>query len=115
MAVDDMFIAHIGSMDCFARGLRNAARIREEGTLGQMLTARYSSWDGELGQKVESGNTTLEELEQYVLVEGKGLDPPMRSGQQEKYECIFSMQCNRWGSGGGGLQLIILPLMRAYI
>lgn len=27
----DLFIGHIGSIDAFARGLRNAAKIRQEG------------------------------------------------------------------------------------
>ena len=33
----DMLIAHIGAMDCFAKGLRIAAKIKEEGVLGKMI------------------------------------------------------------------------------
>ena len=33
-----MFIGHIGAMDAFARGLRNAAKIKEEGILEKMVS-----------------------------------------------------------------------------
>lgn len=36
--LQDIFIAHIGAMDTFARGLRNAAKIMEDGYLGKMLS-----------------------------------------------------------------------------
>jgi xylose isomerase len=35
--VEDLFIAHIGAMDSFARGLRNAARMIEEGVLKRIV------------------------------------------------------------------------------
>lgn len=35
--LEDLFIAHIGAMDAFARGLRNAAKMTEEGVLQNML------------------------------------------------------------------------------
>lgn len=35
--LEDLFIAHIGAMDAFARGLRNAAKIFEEGVMQNML------------------------------------------------------------------------------
>jgi len=86
--LEDMFIAHIGAMDCFARGLRNAARIIEDKVLDGMVADRYSSFKSEsLGQKVEEGKATLEELAKYAKANGK---PKLISGKQEKYEMIFN-------------------------
>jgi xylose isomerase len=41
--VEDMFIAHIGAMDTFARGLINAARIIEDGVMGRHLAVSFPS------------------------------------------------------------------------
>ena len=38
--LEDLFIAHIGAMDAFARGLRNAVRLTEEGLLPGMVKVR---------------------------------------------------------------------------
>ena len=35
--LDDMFISHVGAMDAFARGLRNAVRNIEEGVFTNMV------------------------------------------------------------------------------
>lgn len=48
--VEDMFIAHVGAFDTFARGLRNAARLLEEGVLPNMVKERYSSFDHGFGK-----------------------------------------------------------------
>lgn len=40
--LEDLFIAHIGAMDAFARGLRNAVRITEDGIVGDMM--KVSRW-----------------------------------------------------------------------
>lgn len=45
--LEDLFIAHIGGMDSFARGLRIAAKIIEDGKLDCMLKNRYSNWSSE--------------------------------------------------------------------
>ena len=49
----DLFIGHIGAMDTFARGLRIAAKIREDGVLPGMVKDRYSSFDSDFGKKLE--------------------------------------------------------------
>ncbi|MGB0744608.1 MAG: xylose isomerase, partial [Opitutales bacterium] len=49
----DLMHAHIGGMDAFARGLKIAAAIREDGRLTGFVKDRYSSFDSELGVKVE--------------------------------------------------------------
>ena len=50
-----MFIAHIGAMDTFARGLRIAAKIIEEGKIDGLVKERYSSFDSGIGKKIEEG------------------------------------------------------------
>src|SRR5437660_984784 len=66
----DLFHAHIGGMDAFARGLKVAAKLRADGVLKDFLKKRYASWDAGLGQKIEKGEAGFEELERYML--GKG-------------------------------------------
>lgn len=62
-----MFIGHIGAMDAFARGLRNAAKIKKEGILHKMVKDRYRSFDSALGKKLESGKATLEDFEKFAI------------------------------------------------
>lgn len=84
--VEDLFIAHIGGMDCYARGLLAAAKIVEEGTLSGMLEARYASFDSGFGKKIEEGAATLEDCEAFVVEHG---EPKQISGKAEKYESVF--------------------------
>ena len=51
----DLFYAHIGGMDAFARGLKIAAAIRKDGRLANFVKQRYSSWDSGIGAKIEAG------------------------------------------------------------
>src|SRR5215510_1049654 len=67
----DLFYAHIGGMDAFARGLKIAAAMRADGKLEEMLRKRYSSWDTGIGAKIERGQLGLKELERYVLDKGQ--------------------------------------------
>lgn len=87
--LEDMFIAHIGAMDAFARGLRISAKIVEDGRLPNMVAKRYESFDTiELAKKVEKGNATLEELESYAMTMGN--EPIQKSGKQEYFEMILN-------------------------
>ncbi|BFZ00160.1 hypothetical protein BsWGS_03199 [Bradybaena similaris] len=85
--LEDMFISHIGAMDTFARGLKNAARILEDGVIGRHVDERYSSYKSGIGAKIEAGNTSLEELEEYILAHG---EPQRISGQQEHFESMLN-------------------------
>ena len=89
----DLFYAHIGSMDAFARGLKIAAAIRADGVLDRMLNERYSSWDGELGKMIEGGKTNFRELEAMILKQGDA--KPNRSGRQELLENIVNRFLDR--------------------
>lgn len=54
-AVEDLFYGHISGMDALARGLRNAARIIEDGKLDALVKARYASYEEGLGSKIRQG------------------------------------------------------------
>lgn len=84
----DLFHAHIGGMDAFARGLKIAAKIREDNALSDFVKQRYSSFDDGIGKRIESGQATLAELETYML--DKGEAAPNQSGRQEMLENIVN-------------------------
>jgi xylose isomerase len=83
----DLMHAHIGGMDAFARGLKIAAAIREDGRLGHFVKDRYSSFDSDLGAKIESGQCSFDELEQIALSNG---EPVLPSGRQEMLENLVN-------------------------
>ena len=84
----DLFHAHIGGMDAFARGLKIAAAIRADGALGAFVKNRYRSWDSGIGAEIESGRASLESLETYMLQ--KGDIWPNESGRQEMLENLIN-------------------------
>ncbi len=84
----DLFYAHIGGMDCFAKGLKIAAQIRAEGELARMVDQRYASWNAGVGAEIEAGKHDFKSLETYML--GKGEAEPNKSGRQELFENIVN-------------------------
>lgn len=84
----DMFHAHIGGMDAFARGLKIASAIRKDGRLAGFVKERYRSWDGELGRQIEKGKVGFKQLEAYILRQGD--IAPNASGRQELLENILN-------------------------
>jgi xylose isomerase len=84
----DLFHAHIGGMDAFARGLKIAAAIRADGELERFIQHRYRSFDSGIGASIESGQATLESLEAYMLE--KGEIAPHESGRQEMLENLIN-------------------------
>jgi xylose isomerase len=84
----DLFYAHIGGMDAFAKGLKIAARIRADGVFDKAIEKRYASWDGGIGLQIEQGKATFEDLERYVLE--KGDVTPNVSGRQEMLENVLN-------------------------
>jgi xylose isomerase len=83
----DLFYGHIGGMDAFARGLKVAARLIEDGRLDELVTQRYASWDSDLGRKIEAGKASFAELE--PLAHKKNLKA-VPSGRQELIENILN-------------------------
>lgn len=84
---DDLFYAHIGGMDAFARGLKIAAAIVEDGRLDEFVKQRYASFDSGIGAKIESGEVSLESLTAHALAQGELQIP---SGRQEMLENLVN-------------------------
>ena len=84
----DLFHAHIGGMDTFARGLKIAAAIRADGRLAEFVRNRYRSWDAGVGKKIESGKASFKTLETYMLK--KGEVTKNESGRQEFLENLIN-------------------------
>jgi xylose isomerase len=85
---EDLFHAHIGGMDAFARGLKIASAIRKDGRLSGFLRQRYSSWDSGIGANIEAGKASFKDLEKYMLE--KGDVTPNTSGRQEMLENLLN-------------------------
>jgi len=84
----DLFYAHIGGMDAFAKGLKIAAAIRADGVLDQMVKDRYASWDSGVGAEIEAGKHCFESLDKYMLAKGDAA--PNQSGRQELFENVMN-------------------------
>lgn len=83
----DLFYAHIGGMDNFARGLLIADKMLSDPQLNQVVNERYASWKTPLGKQILAGKASLDSLEKYVLKAG---EPTPASGRQELLEIFFN-------------------------
>ena len=84
----DLFHAHVGAMDAFARGLKIAAAIRAEGVLADFVRGRYASWDRGVGADIESQKANFASLEAIMLKQGD--ITPNTSGRQEMLENLIN-------------------------
>jgi xylose isomerase len=84
---EDLFYAHIGGMDAFARGLEIAHAIIEDGRLEAAVEERYAGWKGHFGEKVLSGVKSFADCEDHVLRHG---EPKRHSGRQEMLENLIN-------------------------
>jgi xylose isomerase len=83
----DLFYAHIGGMDTFARALVTADNILQKSDYKKIRTNRYASYDSGAGKDFEDGKLTLEDLRNYAVEQG---EPETISGQQELLENIVN-------------------------
>ncbi|MFT7035997.1 MAG: xylose isomerase [Cyclobacteriaceae bacterium] len=83
----DIFYAHIGGMDVFARSLLTATDILENSNYKNLRKARYSSFNTIQGKEFESGKMDLATLAEIAH---KNDEPSLRSGQQELFENIIN-------------------------
>jgi xylose isomerase len=67
----DLFFAHIGGMDCFARTLINADAIISQSSYLQLGKEKYSSFDSEVGKQFEVGQLSLIDLLDYAEEHGE--------------------------------------------
>jgi xylose isomerase len=84
---EDLFHAHIGGIDTFARALIVANEILEKSDYKKFRKERYSSFDSGKGNEFEQGKLSLEDLRQYAIENG---EPKVRSGKQEWLENIVN-------------------------
>ena len=83
----DLFHAHIGGMDAFARALIIADNILQKSDYKKIRTDRYASFDTQNGKAFEEGKLSLEDLRTYALENG---EPAVISGRQEYFENIIN-------------------------
>lgn len=85
--LEDIFLAHIGGADTFARALLAANDIIENSNFNSLRKERYASFDAGDGKAFEEGKLNLEDL--YKLAHQNG-NPERRSGKQELFENIIN-------------------------
>ena len=85
--LDDLFHAHIGGMDAFARALITADAILTKSSYSEFKANRYASFQSENGQKFEKGELSLQTLAQISHEMGA---PAQISGKQEMIENIIN-------------------------
>lgn len=83
----DLFYAHIGGMDAFARALLIADNVLQKSDYTRLRQERYASFDKGKGKAFEEGKLTLEDLRNLAIENG---EPEMRSGKQEYFENIIN-------------------------
>jgi len=85
--LDDIFHAHIGGADTFARALITAEKIITSSEYSRLRKERYASFDSGNGKDFEKGKLKLEDLAKIALLE----DSPQRlSGKQERFENLIN-------------------------
>ncbi|MCU0430137.1 MAG: xylose isomerase [Cytophagaceae bacterium] len=85
--LEDLFIAHIGGMDIFARGLLIAQDILENSDYKKIRKDRYASFDHGSGKNFEQGSLDLSTLRDMAA---QGGEPQQLSGKQELLENIIN-------------------------
>lgn len=84
---EDLFYAHIGAMDSFARALIVADHIVQHSDYKKIRSNRYASFDNAKGKDFENGKLSLEDLRTYAIENG---EPAVTSGKQELLENIIN-------------------------
>lgn len=83
----DLFYAHIGGMDCYARALIIADNILQHGEYKKIRQERYASFDSGKGSEFEAGKLSLEDLREFAIANG---EPAVISGRQEYLENLIN-------------------------
>ena len=83
----DLFYAHIGGMDAFARALIVADNILQKSDYKKIRKERYASFDNGKGKEFAEGKLSLEDLRNFATENG---EPQVRSGKQEYLENIIN-------------------------
>jgi xylose isomerase len=84
---EDLFYAHIGGMDVFARAFITAEKILRNSDYIRIKKDRYASFDSGSGKDFEEGKLSLGDLRAYAISNG---EPETISGKQEYIENIIN-------------------------
>jgi len=84
---EDLFYAHIGGMDIFAKALLIAEEILQKSDYAKLRKDRYASFDSGKGKAFEEGGLSLEDLRDYAVANG---EPRTVSGKQEYLENLVN-------------------------
>jgi len=85
--LEDVFLAHIGGADTFARALLTADKIITSSPYEKLRTERYSSFDSGKGKDFADGKLSLKDL--YTIAHENG-ELNLQSGKQELFENIIN-------------------------
>ncbi|WP_288956338.1 xylose isomerase [uncultured Polaribacter sp.] len=85
--MEDVFLAHIGGADTFARALITADKIMTSSSYNALREKRYSSFDAGKGKDFEAGKLELTDL--YKIAQENG-ELSLQSGKQELFENIIN-------------------------
>lgn len=85
--MEDVFLAHIGGADTFARALITADKIISSSPYKKLRQERYASFDSGKGAAFESGKLQLQDLYKIALENG---ELNLQSGKQELFENIIN-------------------------
>lgn len=85
----DLFLAHIGGMDAFARALVIAEKLNRDPRFSGLKQGRYRSFESDEGKRFESGELGLNELRDFAASRP---EPVLESGRQELLENLINDQ-----------------------
>lgn len=85
--MEDIFHAHIGGMDAFARALVIADNVLQKSPYRKFRKERYASFDSGAGKNFEERKLQLEDLRNFAAEKG---EPAQQSGKQEWLENIIN-------------------------
>ena len=84
---EDLFYSHIAGMDAFAKGLKIAYGMIEDGRMEQFIADRYASYTTGIGLDIVNGKVGFKELEKYAMTHDQIKNA---SGRQEMLEAILN-------------------------
>ena len=85
--IEDVFHAHIGGADTFARALLTADKIMRSSSYNSLREQRYRSFDSGKGKDFEAGKLDLNDLYKIAMENG---ELTLQSGKQELFENIIN-------------------------
>lgn len=83
----DLFYGHIAGMDAFAKGLKIAYRIIEDGKMDKFIDDRYASFKTGIGKDIVEGKADFKSLEKYAMEHDRIVNA---SGRQEMLETVLN-------------------------